>query len=672
MTFGFAVSAPATPRHEVSAKLTARSILWHPDQGLSTSQDRHRPPSALVPHTDATQLHHLTRKQRRSSLEQSIRVLAPQWLWFETSTICTCAHTLSVASPHSTVKMALAEASGSASAVSELREPATDTVSPDEEDFARIGPADRIRSAVRKSRLDQALEEQRQGDKNDAVSRWQRGAFMAKQLGKQDPAPAPAVKGKAAMPPRRPKESPPPAHSSPAEVNSLTQQLLNTSFFDKLPFTFKDDEEKQDFIRESEVLTKRMEDQNWLEMLDPKHRYGSNLKHYHRYWNTKADTRQNFLQWLDEGDGKDLSLEECPRSQLEEERIHYLTADQRRNYLTYIDNEAEVSSGGRLYDIRARFKSQTGKGRLRWCRTGELVNTSKYDHGDLGKGRGIALRSSKEWQDAIATGEVCEVVRGDKIKFRRSDSSDSSGSFTSDSSSSGGSTTHSVHSFSSEHKDQEASPCDPRSDAEATSPNSKPAKDLEEKQQTRKEKLLEKANLGPKYLIKQKLGLYPTSKRQHLVNGDSDERPQEELESLSHPDALIRRRKADTWIFVTDLSHNMYIGIKQRGRFQHSSLLAGSLVTVAGVLKVKDGLIVSIYPWSGHYRSSSQHFEEFIKRLQERGLDTSQINVTKSKWVIEVVNRYGMYRKKKDRKMKDLKDKIHEAWDSQASSHPTS
>ena len=91
---------------------------------------------------------------------------------------------------------------------------------------------------------------------------------------------------------------------------------------------------------------------------------------------------------------------------------------------------------------------------------------------------------------------------------------------------------------------------------------------------------------------------------------------------------------------------------------------------VAGVLKVKDGVIVSIYPWSGHYRSSSQHFEEFVKRLQERGLDTSQINVTKSKWVIEVVNRYGMYRKKKDRKLKDLKDRARETWDGHRS--PTS
>ena len=535
------------------------------------------------------------------------------------------------------------------------------------DDFAPIDAVDRIRSAVRTSQLEKTLEEQRKGDKNDPASRWHRGVLMAKQLGQQDSAPSPAVRGEASKAPPssqhrlRKSKSPPQSEpgAPPGPVDSLTQQLLGTSFFEKLSFSFADDAEKQEFIRESKVLTKRMEDQNWLEMLDPKHRYGSNLKHYHRYWNLKADTTQNFLHWLDEGEGKDLSLDECPRSKLEDERISYLTADQRRNYMTYIDNDAQATSSGHLDELRAHLKPHAGKGRLRWCRTGELVTTSKYDHGDLGKGRGVALRESQEWQDAIASGDVCEVVRDDKIKFRRTTSTDSSDSFTSDSS------------LSDEADSAKRSTSNPNEQntttAQVQEPSWKAKPNPDEKQQTRKEKLLEKANLGPKYLIKQKLGLYPSADRQQIVKGDTEQAEQQK-EINSRPDALIRRRKADTWIFVTDLSYNMYVGIKQRGRFQHSSLLAGSLVTVAGVLKIKDGVIVSIYPWSGHYRSSSQHFEEFIRRLQERGLDTSQINVTKSKWVIEVVNRYGMYRKKKDRKMKDIKDKVREAWDS----HPTS
>ncbi|CDS82128.1 uncharacterized protein SPSC_02948 [Sporisorium scitamineum] len=534
------------------------------------------------------------------------------------------------------------------------------------EDFAPIDAVDRVRSAVRTTRLEKTLEEQRHGDKNDPVSRWQRAGLMAKQLGQQDSAPNPAVRGQAAVSPHRPSQSRSSSKSPNGPVDSLTQQLQGTSFFDKLPFSFNTEAEKQEFLQESKVLTKRMEDQNWLEMLDPKHRYGSNLKHYHWYWNTKADTKQNFLHWLDEGEGKDLSLEECPRSKLEDERISYLTADQRRNYMTYIDNDAKSPSHGHLEELRAQLK-HPGKGRLRWCRTGELVNTSKYDHGDLGKGRGIALRESREWQDAIASGDVCEVVGDDKIKFRRTNSNMSSDSFSSDSSSSDEELSTSTSVQSERHESGSA----PTAAAQPPSVTPKVKANPDEKQQTRKEKLLEKANLGPKYLIKQKLGLYPSADRQQIVKGDSDH-AEDQGDATSRPDALIRRRKADIWIFVTDLTYNIYVGIKQRGRFQHSSLLAGSLVTVAGVLKIKDGVIVSIYPWSGHYRSSSQHFEEFIRRLQERGLDTSQINVTKSKWVIEVVNRYGMYRKKKDRKMKDLKDRVRKAWDSHASSQPTS
>ncbi|SNX83188.1 uncharacterized protein MEPE_01894 [Melanopsichium pennsylvanicum] len=542
--------------------------------------------------------------------------------------------------------------------------------SPEADQFSRIDAVDRIRSAVRTNKLERTLEEQRAGDKNDPTSRWHRAGVMAEQLGKQDSAPAPAVRGKAATPPRRIHHKSISSVTSPSPtVDSLTQQLLGSSFFDKLPFTFKNEAEKQDFINESQILTKRLEDQNWLEMLDPKHRYGSNLKHYHRYWNLKADTRQNFLQWLDEGEGKEISLKECPRSKLEGERISYLTADERRNYMTYIDNEVGNAPQRPFHEVVAQLKSHPGKGRLRWCRTGELVSTSKYNHGDLGKGRGIALRESNEWKDAIATGEICEVVRGDKIKLRRTKSGDSSESFTSDSSSfdqTGLSTPEHPHTHEEHHSDPYT-----ESAGHGECRSTKASKDPEEKQQTRKEKLLEKANLGPKYLIKQKLGLYSSTDRQQIVKGELEADQVDKQETI-RPDALIRRRKADTWIFVTDLSYNMYIGIKQRGRFQHSSLLAGSLVTVAGVLKVKDGIIVSIYPWSGHYRSSSQHFEEFIKRLQERGLDTSQINVTKSKWVIEVVNRYGMYRKKKDRKMKDFKDKVKEAWDSHDSKEPTS
>ncbi|KAJ7169794.1 hypothetical protein C8R46DRAFT_895876, partial [Mycena filopes] len=39
---------------------------------------------------------------------------------------------------------------------------------------------------------------------------------------------------------------------------------------------------------------------------------------YHRRWQ-REDTTENFFRWLDKGGGKSLSLEECPREQLEKE-----------------------------------------------------------------------------------------------------------------------------------------------------------------------------------------------------------------------------------------------------------------------------------------------------------------------------------------------------------------
>jgi len=41
------------------------------------------------------------------------------------------------------------------------------------------------------------------------------------------------------------------------------------------------------------------------------------------------DSPSILLRWLDRGPGKELSLPECSREQLEKERITYLSAEQR-------------------------------------------------------------------------------------------------------------------------------------------------------------------------------------------------------------------------------------------------------------------------------------------------------------------------------------------------------
>ncbi|KAK3034460.1 hypothetical protein RJ639_033316 [Escallonia herrerae] len=76
--------------------------------------------------------------------------------------------------------------------------------------------------------------------------------------------------------------------------------------------------------------------QHWIEAIDPRHCYGHNLKIYYEEW-CRSDAVQPFFYLyttvllmmlkdskLDVGDGKEVDLEECPRSRLRQECIIYL------------------------------------------------------------------------------------------------------------------------------------------------------------------------------------------------------------------------------------------------------------------------------------------------------------------------------------------------------------
>ena len=92
----------------------------------------------------------------------------------------------------------------------------------------------------------------------------------------------------------------------------------------------------------------------FLEMLDLKHRYGSNLRIYHAEWKT-ADTHDDFFTWLDHGDGKDINLQMCSREQLEREQVRYLSREERMDYQVQIDKQ----------------------GRLCWKRNGVRIDTTE-------------------------------------------------------------------------------------------------------------------------------------------------------------------------------------------------------------------------------------------------------------------------------------------------------
>ncbi|KAL1651264.1 hypothetical protein SLS58_000603 [Diplodia intermedia] len=110
---------------------------------------------------------------------------------------------------------------------------------------------------------------------------------------------------------------------------------------------------KAEAKRERDKTAKVMDLQYWLEMVDQKHRYGSNLRAYHAEWK-KSGTHENFFYWLDYGEGKRFEVPTCSRERLEREQVRYLNREERQNYLVKIDSE----------------------GRLCWAKNGELITTS--------------------------------------------------------------------------------------------------------------------------------------------------------------------------------------------------------------------------------------------------------------------------------------------------------
>jgi hypothetical protein len=96
-----------------------------------------------------------------------------------------------------------------------------------------------------------------------------------------------------------------------------------------------------------------MDLQYFLEMVDQKHRYGSNLRTYHETWK-KAETNENFFYWLDYGEGRKFEHPTVSRERLEKEQVRYLSREERMNYLVTVDQD----------------------GRLIWAKNGNRINTT--------------------------------------------------------------------------------------------------------------------------------------------------------------------------------------------------------------------------------------------------------------------------------------------------------
>lgn len=108
---------------------------------------------------------------------------------------------------------------------------------------------------------------------------------------------------------------------------------------------------------ERQRAAKIMDLQYFLEMVDLKHRYGSNLRTYHQEWK-KADTNENFFYWLDHGEGRLIDCQGCSRERLEKERVRYLSREERLNYLVKINKDGRLcwAKNGMLIDTTVKYK----------------------------------------------------------------------------------------------------------------------------------------------------------------------------------------------------------------------------------------------------------------------------------------------------------------------------
>ncbi|XP_065856418.1 IQ domain-containing protein IQM3 [Euphorbia lathyris] len=94
--------------------------------------------------------------------------------------------------------------------------------------------------------------------------------------------------------------------------------------------------------------------QHWIEAIDPRHRYGHSLHVYYEEW-CRTNSGQPFFYWLDIGDGKELDLEDCPRSELRQQCIKYLGPQERENYEYIVE-------GGKIVHKQTGNLLDTGNG----------------------------------------------------------------------------------------------------------------------------------------------------------------------------------------------------------------------------------------------------------------------------------------------------------------------
>ncbi|XP_078432018.1 IQ domain-containing protein IQM1-like [Wolffia australiana] len=125
----------------------------------------------------------------------------------------------------------------------------------------------------------------------------------------------------------------------------------------------------------------------------------------------------------------------------------------------------------------------------------------------------------------------------------------------------------------------------------------------------------------------------PRSKLQQQCIKYLGQKEREEYEVVVQDGKLVYKKSqapVDTvegskWIFVLSTSRNLYVGQKMKGKFQHSSFLAGGATSSAGRLVATEGVLKAIWPYSGHYLPTEDNFKEFLSFLAHNNVDLTDV-----------------------------------------------
>ncbi|XP_010519656.1 PREDICTED: IQ domain-containing protein IQM2-like [Tarenaya hassleriana] len=114
------------------------------------------------------------------------------------------------------------------------------------------------------------------------------------------------------------------------------------------------------------------------------------------------------------------------------------------------------------------------------------------------------------------------------------------------------------------------------------------------------------------------------------------------------------------WIFVLSTSKVLYVGKKKKGRFQHSSFLAGGVTIAAGRLVVENGVLKAVWPHSGHYQPTEENFQDFIAFLRENNVDLTDVKTSSAEEDEQDAIR-GRHRRIGSLDMEGFDEETHEA-----------